>query len=305
MLGYSWSKEDFREILYAKYKPMEEVLWCLGIWKADTDFRLCNGNSDLLPTLYKKDEIRYTYNQYKNKWSWVSCTIFAAVWMASDQTNYQFSYDEIKEIDDSSYDNPEWIHPRKVWQWAYVSDAVNHIRRWWNKNEKLVKKYWKLASYYISKYDDEIIEYAINNLYTIDWNLCPTAEYNEDKKDWMIDGTNFGNKTNWHSVDVICKEGQRSVKDSGSTPYYWLRHKLSQISNIGEWFYIYTLVREDNYERIKELNEIKAKILNWQEINSELWHLSWSEYHKNKLHDMNNFYRDWLSYIDSELKSLM
>jgi hypothetical protein len=67
----------------------------------------------LLPKLYKKDETRFTYNQYKNEWSYVSCTIFAAVGMASDLTNYQFSYDEIKEIDDSSYDNPDYIHIRK------------------------------------------------------------------------------------------------------------------------------------------------------------------------------------------------
>jgi predicted Zn-dependent protease len=67
----------------------------------------------LLPKLYKKDETRFTYNQYKNKWSYVSCTIFAAVGMASDLTNYQFSYDEIKEIDDSSYDNPDYVHIRK------------------------------------------------------------------------------------------------------------------------------------------------------------------------------------------------
>lgn len=308
MEWYSRSRSDFLELLYAKYKPMEEeVLWCLWDWHSDTDYRLCNGNSDLLPTLVKKDEIRYEYNQYKNKWSWVSCTIFAAVGMASDQTNYQFSYDEIYEIDESSYNNPEFLHVRKRWEGRYVKDAVDCMRKWWNNNKKLVEKYWKLASYYISKYDDEIIEYAINNLYTIDWNYCPTAEYNKDREDLMIDGTKFGYKTNWHSVDIICKNWQRSVKDSWSRPernIYWLKHKLSEITNYWEWFYIFTLVNEDNYERIKKLNEMKAKIVNGQQINSELWDLSWSKPHKDKLHDMNNFYRDWLSYIDGELKSL-
>lgn len=240
----------------------EEVLWCLGIWKADTDYVLCNGNSDLLPTLVKKNETRFEYNQYKNKWSWVSCTIFAAVGMASDQTDYEFSYDEIKEIDDSSYDNPEFLHVRRRGEWWYVKDAVDCVRKWWNKNKKLVEKYWPLASYYISKYDDEIMEYALENLYTIDWNYCPTKEYNEDKKDLMIDWTKFWYKTNWHSVDIICKEWQRSVKDSGSRPeknIYWLKHKLSEITNFWEWFYIFTLVKEDNLWEIKRLNEIKAE----------------------------------------------
>lgn len=250
----------------------KEIEWCLGIWKADTDYVLCDGDTDLLPKLYKKDETRFTYNQYKNDWSYVSCTIFAAVGMASDLTNYQFSYDEIKEIDDSSYNNPDYLHIRKRGQWWYVSDAVNHIRKWWNKNDKLVKKYWKLASYCINKYNDDVIENVINNLYTIDWNLNSNKQRAEDRKDLMIDWTDFWKQTSWHSVDIICKDGQRSVKDSWSIPYYWLKHKLSEISNIGTFFYVYTLVSEDNYEEIKRLNEIKA------ECNLLIEHL-WKLYH--------------------------
>lgn len=294
MLWYSWSKEDFRELLYAKYKPMEEnILWCLGDWAENTDYVLCNGDSDLLPTLVKKDEIRFSYNQYKNKWSYASCTIFAAVWMLSDLFNYEFSYDEIKEIDELSYER--W---RIRWQWWYVQAAVKLVADRWN--EKMDRK---VAYYRISKYDNELIEDVIGKLYTIDWNCCPTKERGEDKKDWMIDGTDFWKTTNWHSVGVVKKDWQRSVKDSWSMPYYWLKNKLSDISNFWSNFYVYVPV-EDNLERVKKLNEIKAKIVNWMGINSELWHLSWSEEHKNKLHDMNNFYRDWLSYIDGELKEL-
>lgn len=87
-------------------------------------------------------------------------------------------------------------------------------------------------------------------------------------------------------------------------PYYWLKNKVSAITNFWPFFYVYVPV-EDNLERVKKLNEIKAKIVNWMDINSELWDLSWSDLHKNKLHDMNNFFRDWLSYIDGELKSLV
>lgn len=255
---------------------IKEIEWCLGIWKADTDYVLCEWDTDLLPTLYKKDEIRFTYNQYKYEWSWVSCTIFAAVGMASDQTNYQFSYDEIKEIDDSSYDNPEFTHIRKRWQWWYVKDAVDCVRRWWNKNDKLVKQYWKLASYCISKYNDKVIEDVIWKLYSIEWNYCPTTEYNKDREDLMIDWTNFGYKTNWHAVDVICKEGQRSVKDSWSVEkrnYYWLKHKVSEITNYWPYFYVFTLVNEDNLWEIKRLNEIKAECNTTIEHLQKLYHL--------------------------------
>ena len=296
MEGYSRAKEDFREKIILKYNQyiMEEnVLGCLGDWAENTDYVLCNGDSDLLPPLVKKDEIRFSYNQYKNKWSYVSCTIFAAVWMLSDLMNYEFSYDEIKEIDELSYER--W---RIRGQWWYVQSAVKLVADRWN--EKMDRK---VAYYRISKYDNEIIEDVIGKLYTIDWNMCPTKEWSEDRKDWMIDGTDFWKITNWHSLDIVCKEWQRTVKDSWSTPYYWLKNKLSAITNFWMYFYVYVPV-EDNLERVKKLNEIKAKIVNWMGINSELWHLSWSEEHKNKLHDMNNFFRDWLSYIDGELKEL-
>jgi len=271
---------------------------CLWDWAENTDYVLCNGDWDLLPPLVKKDEIRYTYNQYLNKWSWVSCTIFAAIGMLSDLINYEFSYDQIKEVDELSY-----TMGRIRWHWWYVKKAVKLVADRYNESE-LSKKYGKVAYYRISKYNDEIIENAINNLYTIDWNLGLNSKYNEDKKDWMIDWTDFGKATNWHSMCVIKKDGQRSVKDSGSVSYYWLKNKLSEMSNFWENFYVYTLVKEDNLERVKKLNEIKAKIVNWMGINSELWNLSWSELHKNKVHEMNNFFRDWLSYIDGELKEL-
>ena len=294
MKGYSYSKEDFLDLLIKKYVMEENVLWCIWLWEQNTDYVLCNGDSDLLPTLVKKDEIRFSYNQYKNKWSYASCTIFAAVWMLSDLMNYEFSYDEIKEIDELSY--TRW---RIRGQWWWVQSAVKLVADRWN--EKMDRK---VAYYRISKYDNEIIEDVIGKLYTIDWNLGLNSKYNEDKKDWMIDGTDFGTQTSWHSVCVVNMEWQRSVKDSWSVPYYWLKNKLSAITNFWVYFYVYVPV-EDKLERVKKLNEIKAKIVNWMGINSELWHLSWSEEHKNKLHDMNNFFRDWLSYIDGELKSLV
>ena len=293
MKGYSYSKEDFLDLLIKKYVMEENVLWCIWLWEQNTDYVLCNGDSDLLPTLVKKDEIRFSYNQYKNKWSYASCTIFAAVWMLSDLMNYEFSYDEIKEIDELSY--TRW---RIRGQWWWVQSAVKLVADRWN--EKMDRK---VAYYRLSKYDNEIIEDVIGKLYTIDWNLGLNSKYNEDKKDWMIDGTDFGTQTSWHSVCVVNMEWQRSVKDSWSVPYYWLKNKLSAITNFWVYFYVYVPV-EDKLERVKKLNEIKAKIVNWMGINSELWHLSWSEEHKNKLHDMNNFFRDWLSYIDGELKEL-
>lgn len=230
----------------------KEVLWCLGDWAENTDYVLCNGDSDLLPPLVKKDEIRYEYNQYKNTWSYVSCTIFAAVGMMSDLMNYEFSYDEIKEIDELSY--TRW---RIRGQWWWVQSAVKLVADRWN--EKHPDK--QVAFYRISKYDNDIIENVIGKLYTIDWNLGLNSKYNEDKKDWMIDGTDFGTQTSWHSVDIVLKDGQRSVKDSWSVPYYWLKNKLSAITNFWANFYVYVPVG-DKLEEVKRLNELKTECLN-------------------------------------------
>lgn len=270
----------------------EEKIWCLWLGESDKDYLLCEWESDLLPKLVKKDEIRYEYNQYKYSWSYVSCTIFAAVGMISDLFNYKFTYDEIKEIDELSYERG-----RVRWQWWYVQSAVKLVADRWN--EKMERK---VAYYRIDKSNDELIEYALDNLFTLDWNYCPTSEYNKDKADWMLDGTEFWKQTNWHSVDIIKKDGQRSVKDSSSkNRIYGLKNKLSQISNYGSSFYIYVPV-DDNLEEIKRLNEFKSALLNAIEQNSQLWHLTNDKNYQWILHYMNEKNRKKLEDVNNELK---
>ena len=280
----------------------EEIIWCLGIWEQDTDYQLCNWDGDLLPTLYKKDEIRFEYNQWNQDWSRNSCTIFAAMWMLSDLINYEFSLKELKEVDELSYER--W---RIKWQWWWVQSAVKLVADRYNESE-LSKKHWKVAYYRISKYDDDIMEDVINKLYTIDWNHALHADYTKDKADWMIDWTDFWTKTSWHSVDVINYQWQRSVKNSYKwvkNNIYWLKHKLSQISNFGTYFYVYTLVKEDNLEDIKRLNEFKATLLNAIEINSKLWNLTNDTNYKSILHYMNEKNRAKVKDCDAQLKKYL
>ena len=267
---------------------------CLGTGEQTTDYRLCSWDSELLPPLVKKDEIRFSYNQYLNKWSYVSCTIFAAVWMLSDLMNYEFSYDEIKEIDELSYER--WRIRGQGW---YVQSAVKLVADRWN--EKMERK---VAYYRLSKYDNEIIENVIGKLYTIDWNMCPTKEWNEDRKDWMIDGTDFWVNTNWHSLDIVCKEWQRTVKDSWSMPYYWLKNKLSAVTNFWPYFYVYVPVG-DNLEEIKRLNEFKTNLINAIELNSAMWHQTNDKNYQSILHYTNDKHRAKLKDIETELKKYL
>lgn len=279
-----------------------DVIGCLWDWAEATDFLLCEWDGDLLPKLFIKDEIRFEYNQWAAHWSSVSCTIFAAMGMLSDLINYQFTEDEMMEVDEMSYSR--W---RIRWQGWYVKDAVKLVADWYNASE-LSKKYWKVAYYRISKYADSLIEETLDKLYTIDWNHAVTDSYTKDKADWMIDGTDFWTRTNWHSVDVINYKWQRSVKNSYKWLHkyniYGLKNKLSAISNFWVNFYVYTLVKEDNYERIKELNEFKTLLVQTIENNSAMWHKTNDEAYKKKLNEMNNANRKKLEDINEQLKLL-
>ena len=281
----------------------ENTMWCLGIWEAYTDYQLCNWDIDLIPNLVKKDEVRFEYNQWNQEWSRNSCTIFAAMWMLSDLINYEFSLREIKEVDELSYQpNPKY-HTRTRWGGWYVKDAVDLVADRYN-NSKLSEKYWKVAYYRISKYDNDIIEDIINKLYTIDWNHWLTAEYTKDRKDWMVDGTNFWINTNWHSVDIINYHWQRSVKNSykwTENNIYGLKNKLSAITNFGEYFYVYTLVKEDTLEDFKRLNEFKSALLVAIELNSKLWHLTNDTNYQSILHYVNEKHRRKIKDIDEQL----
>ena len=290
---YYRSRQDFIDLLINKY-VMDETKYqgCLGDWAEATDYRLCSGDSDLLPPLVKKDEIRFSYNQYKNSWSYTSCTIFSAVGAMSDLQNYEFTYDEIHEIDEMSYER--W---RIRGQWWYVKSAYELVADWWN--ERHPDK--QVAYYRISKFDDDIMENCLSKLYVLGWNLHLTDEYYKDKADWMIDWTDFWTQTNWHAVGIVNKDKQRSVKDSWSVPYYWLKNKLSKITNFGSNFYIYVPVGE-HLEEIKRLNEFRTNLLLAIETNSAMWHQTNDKNYQSILHYVNDKNRKKLEDVDNELK---
>jgi len=304
-MRYSRSRADYIEYLYLKYKAMEEkeIIGCLGTWESDSDFVLCEWDIDILPTLYEKDEIRYEYNQWDNDWSRVSCTIFSAIGALSDLINYGFSEWEIKVYDDYSYNNPEFTHIRMKWHGRYTKDAFDCVRKVYNASE-LSKKYWKIAQYRINKFNDELLEWVINKLYTIWWNHGLTSEYTKDRKDGMVDGTDFWLNTNGHAVDIINYKGQRSVKNSykgTANNIYWLKHYLSEISNFWRYFYVYTLVKEDNLERIKELNSFKSNALITIEKLWQMRHETKDKNFRNELHTMADKLRDKIKDINEQL----
>lgn len=288
-----------------------EVDGCLGDWAEATDFLLCNWDGDLLPKLFQQNDMRFEYNQSEQEWSLVSCTIFAAMWMLADLMDYDFTLDELEYVDSLSY-----AAGRVKWKWWYVKSAVKLVADWWNSKPELTSKYWKVAYYRISKYDDDIIDEAIQKNYTLDTNFWTSTKYSKDyREDAVLDWTEFGYNTNWHSTCIISNKGIRSVKDSYKwrKTYNWkkdcniyeLANPLSKISCYGPSLYIYTKVSEDNYERVKELNEFKTLLVQTIANNSAMWHKTRDINYQKKLNEMNNANRKKLADIDEQLKLLV
>ena len=277
---------------------------CLGLGEKKTDYVLDEWLLDALPTLCQQDEIIYQYNQWTQDWSIKSCTIFNPIWALSDLFNVEIPLDTIKKWDASSYNNG-----RVKWQWWYVAMWVEHIVKEWNASE-FAKKYWKAAFYSVDIKNDDLVKWILDKRYTICTGYQWNANYNKDKRDGVLEGTEFGSPTYWHAVNAIrWINTPERIKDnyykSVSYNIYDVVHPFSDLSCFYDRWYVITKVAEDNLERVKKLNEMRTKILNWMETNSELWHLSWSQTHKDRLHEMNDFYREWVAYIDSELKTLM
>ena len=67
MKGYSYSKEDFLDLLIKKYVMAEIENGCLWLWYETTDYLLMEWDVDNLPNLYQQDDIRFEYNQNNQK----------------------------------------------------------------------------------------------------------------------------------------------------------------------------------------------------------------------------------------------
>lgn len=235
-----------------------DLIWCIWDGAEPTDFILCNGDIDTLPTLYNQDSIRFQYNQWNQSWSVVSCTIFSAMWMLADLVNKDFSLRDIKEVDELSY--AEW---RVRGQWWWTKSAVNLACKWWNENNKE-----KIAYYRVSKYSD--VDTILQKNYTMNTNYCPTVEYAKDYYlDWVLDWYEFWTNTNGHAICFI-NDWVRKIKDNykwrknpdwKDVNIYEVKNPIAKLTNFSPWLYVYTKVAEDNLEEIKRLNHIKSECL--------------------------------------------
>lgn len=296
MKYYNLSREDFIHILYTKYFTMPVIEnWCLWTGELQTDYLLCNGFEDALPDLIQQDNIIYEYNQYKQQRSKKSCTVFSAIGAVSDLFNYEFSLDEIKEIDELSYTRGR-VKDSGWW----VQAAVKLVADRWNE-----RKENKVAYYRVDVTDEDLIKEILSKGYTLmtsfNWNYNYIKDYDSD---WILNWTSFWAATFWHAINVRNVKGKRSCKDSAAGTIhniYELEHTLKEIKCYSSNAYIYTKVGENKLAEVKRLNEFRTLLLAVTDANSKLRHLTKDEKYKNTLHEANEKNRQKIKDCETEL----
>lgn len=283
---------------------------CLGIGGQPTDYLICDGFEDALPTLYQQDDVIFEYNQSKQEWSKKSCTIFSAIGAISDLFNYQFTLDEIKEIDDISYTRGRFKN-----QGRRVQSAVKLVADRRNEHHSDLGK---VAYYKIDTTNNELVDKILEKGYNIMTNLNGNTKYTLDYlQDAIVNETDFGSATYWHALNLVTVNlkkiwGKVCVKDNykGRTTnngkldcnIYALEHYPSEISVFGVNGYIYTKVAEDALEEVKRLNEFKTNLQKAIDINSAMRHQTNDENYKSILHYVNEKNRKKLSDCEEQLK---
>ena len=292
---------------------MTEILnWCLWVGESESDFLLEEWDADWLPTLFQQDEKYYEYNQNANSWSKKSCTIFNAMWAISDLWNYKFSLAEIKQIDDLSY-----TKGRVKWCWWATQSACDLVTKRWNSNEDLVRRFWKIAYYRINMRNDDLVWKVLNKYYTICWWYAGNSKYQKDyREDGVLDWTDFGTYTYKHSTALRKIDWVKKIKDSyeGRT-YNWLYTNIYEVrptcreeidgGTFFNWWYVFTKVKEDNYDELIRLEKVRVLCNNVLTSNSALREWTNDTVLREKLHEVSEYIRNNnLRYIENKIPEL-
>ena len=302
MKGYSWSRQDYRELLVSKYFTMEELNGCLWLGAENSDFLLTSSEVESLPELTEQDTKIFEYSQSGTP----HCTLYSAFGAVSDLFNYEFKQSEIDEMVEESYKRG-----RIKGEWWYIKSAVNLVADYWNEHHASLGK---VVYYRISLYDTDIVDKILTKNYTLcswyRWN----SKYNTDRNDGILNWTTFGTSTYGHAVSWLGRNGKRYIKDNYKgrkswkipTNIYQVEHTPSELVS-GNTYYAdaYLYVKVNNEAEVKRLNEFKTNLLQTIELNSAMWHLSNEENYKSILHYVNEQHRKKLKTIEEMLKQYM
>ena len=140
----------------------EFYTWLKGIGEKQTDYLFWSKNIYIKELLKSRSSLwqpKYEYDQSAQYESRNYCTIYSAVTELSYLWDYEFTYCQIQEIANKMIE--DWkLDPN---MWAYLSDAIDYTRKWWNKN--FPKK--TVSSYQISYLDEELRNILIHDVWRL------------------------------------------------------------------------------------------------------------------------------------------
>lgn len=282
---------------------IEETNWMLEVWETDSDF-LLEWETEL-PPLFKQNDIRYEYSQWKT----LHCTLYSSFGALSDLKDYQLTDVDIQEIVDMSVQRGKPLN-----RWRNTQLGVKCVCDRWN-----------------SKFPDDKVVYfridvlsnnyaqVLKNGYTVVMSFKGNNEYSLDHyEDGVVDWVTFNPSTRWHATtSLYLNDNKVYIKDSykGRKRKDWQDDNYYQLKDIvwlvNSWCYYpsaYVIMSEQslnkNIEDLKRLNGLKLKINDVITKNSEIRHLTNSETYKAELEGMNNINREKLVDIQRELNKL-
>jgi len=171
------------------------MIW---IGEKETDWKFAGNTTNIKRLLNDVEAFgrqpQYEYNQWAQWETRNWCTIYSAITELSYLYNYEFTLCQIREIGHKMIE--DWkLDPNYG---AYLSDAIDYTRRWWN--EKFPNK--KVESYQISYLDRELrtklISWKASRLTQLWYRTSPEL-FKELQSNWFAMKTDYP-KNGWHAV---------------------------------------------------------------------------------------------------------
>jgi hypothetical protein len=163
-------------------------------WDVSEDDMILEGENIMLENLAKSpiaDNIRISYSQYANPKTKSACTLFSPLWVISSIFNKRLTQEEIMECRDYAEKN-FWY---KVGKGMYFETGVRCVVKRWNEKFPTMQ-----VMYFKSNLGTKEIQMVLDKGYGVCGWYKGNAEYNKDRMDFTLDGTEFGETTYWHAT---------------------------------------------------------------------------------------------------------
>jgi len=230
------------------------------------DYMIGTENPLFIPKNINTDKYLYDQSLKRSPSTLWSCWLFAAMWCISDLTWYEFTEQDINEINKLALSD----YGLQPWVWMYMSKAIDCVRDWWNR--KFPEN--KLLSFRLQIGDNKFVEW-LNKGHSFAVGYKTSTEYYKDSQDdGVINKKDFPSDWSWHLVRSNFKNVIR-IDDN----YEWKKTHNTYINNMikelkDKWIYFpsaYLFL----YDRSMEQEILDNIDLEWAKAEYLLWTWSW------------------------------